>query len=215
VTDAQEHRDHMKQTTITPRIATRDDIPGISAAVTRAFMDYPLMVYMVPAADKRAAKLLDYHELFLSKLWPAEDHGIVFTTDGHAGASVWAKPGHWKLPTATVLRLLPGMLRIFGFRTLLRTVRILTAFEKRHPKDDTHWHLQLLGTDPPMQRKGVGAALMAEVLETCDREGRGAYLETQKIENVAYYRRHGFEVTQEIQLGRRGPRGWLMWRDPR
>ena len=47
----------MKQTTLMPRTATRDDIPGIAAAMARAFADYPLMAYMIPDAAKRAEKL--------------------------------------------------------------------------------------------------------------------------------------------------------------
>ena len=41
-----------------------------------------------------------------------------------------------------------------------------------------------------------------------------AYLESSKERNVAYYARHGFRVREELDLPR-GPRVWLMWRDPR
>lgn len=205
----------MKPTAIMARTATRADIPGIAASMARAFEDYPLMVYMVPDASKRAEKLDGYFRLMLSAWWPGE-HGEVLTTDSYAGASMWSKPGHWKMPTTTALRMLPGTLRLFGFRSLLRTAKVLMAFEKRHPKE-LHWHLALLGTDPPMQGQGVGAALMAEVLERCDREGLGAYLETQKPDNVAYYRHHGFEVVDEMTVGKREREVtcWFMWRDPR
>ncbi|HLK43152.1 MAG TPA: GNAT family N-acetyltransferase, partial [Thermoleophilia bacterium] len=72
----------------------------------------------------------------------------------------------------------------------------------------------VLGTAPPAQGKGVGSALLAPVLERCDREGVPAYLESSKEKNVPFYRRHGFEVTREIQLPD-GPMLWAMWRDPR
>ena len=52
------------------------------------------------------------------------------------------------------------------------------------------------------------------MLERCDREGVGAYLESSKERNVAFYGRHGFRVTGETRFPR-GPRLWLMWRDPR
>jgi GNAT superfamily N-acetyltransferase len=149
----------------------------------------------------------------LTASWPG-DRGQVLTTDGYAGASVWMKPGHWKMPTTTTLRILPGTLRLLGVRSILRTFKVLTAFEKRHPKEE-HWYLELLGTDPPMQRKGVGAALMADVLGRCDREGLPAYLETQKPDNVAYYRHHGFEVVDTMTVGKdeQEVTCWFMWRE--
>ena len=58
----------------------------------------------------------------------------------------------------------------------------------------------MLGTDPIHQGKGIGSALLAPVLDRCDRDGIGAYLESSKQSNIAFYRRHRFEVTGEIVL---------------
>ncbi len=55
---------------------------------------------------------------------------------------------------------------------------------------------------------------MEPMLQRCDDEGVGAYLESSKERNVAFYGRHGFRVTRELRFPR-GPRLWLMWRDPR
>ena len=53
------------------------------------------------------------------------------------------------------------------------------------------------------------------MLERCDAEGLPAYLESSKERNVPFYRRHGFEVREEIHFGPGGPPMWPMWRAPR
>ena len=57
-----------------------------------------------------------------------------------------------------------------------------------------------LATDPDHQRKGLASAVIAPVLERADREGLGAFLETGAEENLGFYARAGFEVTDEVVL---------------
>jgi hypothetical protein len=52
------------------------------------------------------------------------------------------------------------------------------------------------------------------MLDRCDSEGVGAFLESSKERNIAFYARHGFRVTSEVRFPG-GPPLWLMWRDPR
>ncbi len=85
--------------------------------------------------------------------------------------------------------------------------------DARHPTSP-HMYLAVLGTDPSAQGRGIGSALLAPVLRQCDEDGVPAYLESSKERNVAFYARHGFRVREELPLPR-GPRMWLMWREPR
>lgn len=93
-------------------------------------------------------------------------------------------------------------------------VRGLLRAQSMHPEEPPHAYLAILGTDPAAQGRGLGSAMMAPVLEQCDRDGLGAYLESSKDQNIYFYARHGFRVTAERRLPR-GPRLWPMWRDPR
>ena len=63
-------------------------------------------------------------------------------------------------------------------------------------------------------RPGWGARLMRPVLDRADAEGLPVSLETLREENVAYYRRHGFEVAATLALPGGGPRCWVMKRPP-
>ena len=85
---------------------------------------------------------------------------------------------------------------------IVRSTRAVREIERRHPVVP-HYYLSVLGTDPDQQGGGIGSALLAPVLDRCDADGVAAYLESSKESNVAFYARHGFTVTERIELARR------------
>jgi ribosomal protein S18 acetylase RimI-like enzyme len=103
------------------------------------------------------------------------------------------------------------MIPIFGLRTFL-VFSGLSETTAGHPKDP-HWYLLALGVDPAHQRKGLGSTLLDPALSRCDAEGVVAYLEASKPENIPFYQRHGFSVTQAMHLPK-GPTIYGMRRPP-
>ncbi|MCX4548302.1 GNAT family N-acetyltransferase [Streptomyces sp. NBC_01267] len=84
-----------------------------------------------------------------------------------------------------------------------------------HPHDRAHAYLLMIGVAPGRQGEGLGTALMAPVLERCDREGVAAYLEASSTRSRALYERLGFAfMGTAVQLPD-GPQMWPMWREPR
>jgi ribosomal protein S18 acetylase RimI-like enzyme len=92
-------------------------------------------------------------------------------------------------------------------------LKALTVLEAKHPREP-HYYLAFIGVDPEWQGRGLGAAVMAPVLERCDEQGASAFLEASTPRNRALYERHGFTVTEEFTLGRGAPPQWRMWRAP-
>jgi ribosomal protein S18 acetylase RimI-like enzyme len=72
----------------------------------------------------------------------------------------------------------------------------------------------MIGVEPNAQARGLGAELMQHAVARCDREGALAYLESSNRRNLSLYRRFGFELTAEIQIGA-GPVVRPMLRRPR
>jgi ribosomal protein S18 acetylase RimI-like enzyme len=100
---------------------------------------------------------------------------------------------------------------------LERFAAIGAAFAEHSPTEP-HCYLNMLATHPDWQRQGLGAALMEVVFAIADEAGLPCYLETETVENVAYYRRYGFEVRSEWDLsagGEPGPHMWGMLRPAR
>ncbi|MGW3685258.1 GNAT family N-acetyltransferase [Streptomyces sp. NPDC005125] len=83
-----------------------------------------------------------------------------------------------------------------------------------HPHDRAHEYLLMIGVSPDRQGDGIGAALIADVLERCDRDGVPAYLEASSARSRRLYERLGFTfMGTTVQLPD-GPSMWPMWREP-
>ena len=93
----------------------------------------------------------------------------------------------------------PSMLRGFGFRSTLRVSSWLAAWA-RNDAAGPHWHFGPIGVDPEAQGKGVGRLMMSTYCSALDAQSMSGFLETDKTENVAFYRRFGFEVVREVEV---------------
>ena len=139
--------------------------------------------------------------------------GGCYTTEGYAGSAIWAPAGK---PLQTGL---PGdphhgaRAAVRGRPTSSRRCACSAPSRRKHPHEP-HWYLASLGTAVDQQGKGVGSALMRPVLGALRPGGLPCYLESSKERNVPFYRRHGFEVVEEVPLGEDGPSIWTMWREP-
>jgi len=197
--------------TSTTRRATAADVPALAQMLARAFLDDPVAMWSCRPDDLRQAVLEHFNGARVRHLLADEE---VWTTSDCSSAALWAPPKRWRTTPGQDLELARGILHP---RLLWRAPLIvggLLGLERRHPRTPPHWYLAVLGTDPVAQGQGLGSAVLAPVLEQCDADGVGAFLESSKERNIAFYARHGFRVTGEYRLPR-GPKMWAMWREPR
>lgn len=191
------------------RAATKADSDAISATLARAFLDDPVMMFMLPDADERRAKLPRLFGVLLAMALP---HGLCRVTSGAEAATIWKPPGKWHLSIWDYVAHAPQLLGIFGTR-VLSVLATMDRIEKVHPKRE-HFYLQVVGTDPAKQGKGFASAILRHQLAASDAAGLPCYLESSKDTNIPIYRSFGFETTGEIEIPD-GPTLWPMWREAR
>jgi ribosomal protein S18 acetylase RimI-like enzyme len=192
------------------RRATSGDIPVLAAVLARAFFDDPVASWAWKPDALRMAALERFQATRMRQLIGHEE---VWCSEDRACAALWAPPGHWHSSLRETAEIVPCFLRPRLFARLPLVALGWEMLERGHPREP-HYYLAVLGTDPGAQGRGIGSAVLRGVLEQCDRDGVGAFLESSKESNIAYYARHGFRVTEEVGL-LRGPTMWRMWRDPR
>ena len=189
---------------------SRELVRGAADAVADAFFDNEIWVWLLRRDWQRRRLLPRHYRAMIRNVYVPR--GGAWTTPDASGAALWFPPGTLTMSRgerfAELRSLLPAGLDSFG-----RGGRWEELISKHHPKEP-HWYLQTLAVAPSAQRGGIGTALIEPGLARADADGVGAYLETQRESNIPYYRRFGFELTDEISL-HDSPPLWLMWRPPR
>jgi ribosomal protein S18 acetylase RimI-like enzyme len=191
------------------RRALESDIPRIARTASRAFAADPVLRWLFPDDDHYE----DTHQAVfgsIARRWLATDS--LWCTDDAAAIAGWVPPGR---PEVEVARTAPPVVH-----PEWRLERLAALGEKMaaNTPPELHWYLNMLATHPDWQRQGLGEALMTAVFEIADVAGLPCYLETETVENVAYYRHHGFEVRTEWDVrtdSSEGPHMWGMLRSAR
>jgi ribosomal protein S18 acetylase RimI-like enzyme len=201
----------MSIATPTIRHATGADAPALTRMLAQAFLDDPVAVWACPPPGPRQKLLEGMYSVRLRQL--LADEGVWVTPDC-LSAALWMAPG--SSHGATLLQnagLAPRLMHPSIAIRLPLLALGLSGVQRKRSRKPAHWYLSLLGTDPDTRGRGYASAVLRPVLEQCDSDRVGAYLESSKERNIDFYARYGFRVTEELRLPR-GPRMWPMWREP-
>ncbi len=186
----------------------RSRIEAAAGVLARAFAGDPLYRNVFPEDGTRLGKM---NWLMTRMLRYGLRYGHVYTTPAVEGVACWFPPGHDRLGVGDVLRSglygLPFRLGVGPCRRLLAFMAFADEIRARRVPEP-HWYLLLLAVDRPHRRKGLGGRLMGPILEEAAAGGTPCYLETEREENLGFYRRHGFEVVEEGREPTYGVRTW-------
>ena len=196
-------------TGLTIRKATCHDRAALVETLTVVFHDDPVFVWWVPDPQRRPQILRAFFEVVVDVYQPHDELWV--TEPDPIATAIWVPPGCQ--PSGDEAEQMVGWLVEAAAETADRLLAALELMEDQHPHD-LHAYLFFVATLPQWRSRGIGSAVMREVLHRCDRDGTPAYLEATTLESQRLYLRHGFEVTGEIRLPD-GPSMWPMWREPR
>lgn len=206
-----------------PRIPDDSEIGAIGATelgaaahvAARALHDDPMFVHLADDPDRRRRGMPVYMRASLRATLPGDATYVVRRGGIVCGVASWLPPGRYPPPARR--RLLQSIAAVRALSAVPRSLpdafRVTNAIERVHPHEE-HWYLALLGVDPAEQGHGFGAALVQEVLDRDGVRPWPAYLETTNPRNIAWYRRFGFEVEEELRPMAHGPGIWTMRRPP-
>jgi ribosomal protein S18 acetylase RimI-like enzyme len=194
------------------RKASHADTDRLALSLARAFDDDPVINWLVRKDNKRTRGIESLFHICISEL--CLRHENVLAAEDLSGGALWYPPGTSEISFVRQLSLANKMIPVAGWKGLLRWAIAMDKIGKNHPRKK-NYYLQFVGVDPKHRGKGTGAALIKPVLDICDNEKCGAYLENSKETNIDFYRRFGFDIIGKITMGKGAPPCWPMWRSPR
>ncbi|EGX61437.1 acetyltransferase [Streptomyces zinciresistens K42] len=191
------------------RTAGAADRERVVRLLDSAFQDDPVCGWVFPAEERRRAAhprlMAAFTDIVLA-------HGWIDVTEDGTACALWM-PVPAEAPAQDDEG--PARLReaVDPENERVELIGRLTA--GIHPAGRAHAYLWMIAAAPGRQGEGLGTALITSVLERCDRDGTGAYLEASSARGRALYERLGFEPEGRPLDLPDGPRIWPMWRTPR
>lgn len=108
------------------------------------------------------------------------------------------KKTSWKTLQADI-----GLARqVIGLPNIFKVLKRESQIKSLHPTDP-FCYLWFIAVDPLYQGLGKGSQLLQQVITDASRMNRIVHLETSTAENLPLYRRFGFDVIGELDLGYR------------
>lgn len=124
----------------------------------------------------------------------------------------WVDSANCQMRAVDKLQILPAMIKGLGFRVAARTAAWQSVWSNFDPSEQ-HLHLGPIAVAPDAQGRQVGRQLMERYCAELDRVGAAGYLETDRPENVDFYKKFGFDVTGSAPI--RGVDNYFMQRTAR
>ncbi|TDD06825.1 GNAT family N-acetyltransferase [Nonomuraea diastatica] len=186
------------------------DQPRVLDVLTEAFMNDPLVCWLLPDVGPRGCLQAHFHRPLLTH--PAVEAYLAGRSEG---ASVWqtlaaGQTPYEESPDAQK----EGQDAVFG-ESGARLRALGQALAPRHPRHEAHLYLPRMGVIGGRQGAGLGSAMLRHRLERADADGLPAYLESSSPRSRALYQRHGFEEIGRPVRVADSPLLWPMWRPPR
>jgi ribosomal protein S18 acetylase RimI-like enzyme len=176
-----------------PRPLERADVDRAARVFARAFAWHePWGAWAMPDTSTREDRL--FNRVRSDLIGRFLRHAECWTIGG-ASNTIWFPPG---VPALASRRSESDYATYGEIADDLRAGDQLIASLK---PSEPHWYLDTIATDPDLFGHGLAGRLLAHDLEVRDAAGHWCALDTHTPRQVAFYERHGFEVTGRGRLG--------------
>lgn len=189
----------------------RADLGRAAQVLGRGMCENPanIRVFGIAERARRSRALARFFGAVFRGLYRRGSIYGAFHDEALVGVCCMARPGLCQPGTLEKLTVVPSVMLGHPFGTTARVLRWTGEWARRDPREP-HWHLGPVAVDSHLQGQGIGSAMLASFCAQMDACGALSYLETDKRENVDFYRRFGFSVAEQAAV--MGVPNWFMSR---
>lgn len=180
----------MKRATITDK----DQVVDI---LSSSFQDNKSVNYIILQDRDRSRRIRSLMEYSFDV---CHRFGDIFLSDDHKACALIVLPDKKKTTLSSVLLDVKLIFFATGIGNAVRAMKREAEIKKNHPQG-LLYYLWFIGVDPKEQGKGIGSALLQEVIANGLSENRTICLETSTLKNISWYEKFGFSTYQELDFG--------------
>lgn len=187
------------------RQLTIADVEPAANIIAQAFMNDPLINFMVPFKSSRFDTLLKFFRVYGEiNILNGCGYGV---GEPLQGVAYWQSPGQGSISISvnTLGKLLPLLFTWYPVGYFRARV-IFKETERLHQKyaAAAHYYLDNLGVLPSAQGKGWSSKLLRPILDQADARQVIAYTDTTTRANVSFYEHFGFQCVEETAVSGTG-----------
>jgi ribosomal protein S18 acetylase RimI-like enzyme len=177
--------------------ATYNDRNVIIDILYRSFLDNQSVNYIAQQDDKKLDRIKALMEYSFETCY---NYGEVFLSYDRNACALILYPHQKPTSLKTILLDFKLILNCIGVRNIKKALSRESMIKKIQPKIPMYY-LWFIGVRPKQQGSGIGTSFINEVLEHGREKKLPVYLETSTLKNLPWYKRLGFEIYAELDLG--------------
>jgi ribosomal protein S18 acetylase RimI-like enzyme len=178
------------------KIANYNDKALVVDILTKSF-DTNESVNYIAKQDKnrikRVSALMEYsfEECFM--------FGEVFLSDDEKACALVLYPDKKRTTVKSILLDVKLIFSCIGIENIKKALARESKIKQLQPKV-MMYYLWFIGVDPEFQNKGIGSMLLNEIIKDSKHKQRLICLETSTLKNLPWYKKHGFQIYNELEL---------------
>jgi ribosomal protein S18 acetylase RimI-like enzyme len=195
------------------RLLTLSDVERAAFVISDAFIDDPLVTYILPGRASRKKALLAFFRAYGQvSIQNRRGYGVGEPLHGVA---------YWKSPSQESISLPVSSLKIFlpllftsypiGYLKAKAVFRQLDALHDRYAHEP-HYYLDNIGVLESARGQGAASSLIRPILEQADAASASAYTDTVTEANVPLYEHFGFQCMEACPVEGTGITIWALHR---